>query len=127
MSTNPLDAALPGCPRPRLVRQVRRWLATFGIRPQRDQWLLTWEWARNIARSYSRTMWPSIREIAAQYMVVLLAEMRKMGTLGLPYRAGRPEMLPDAIRALEAAGALALPAPKEYRDDEHSPLALEAG
>ena len=110
---NALDASLPGAPRRRLVMHVRRWLAMFGIRPQRAQWILTWKWARNIALSYSRPMWPAGSEIAAQYMVLLLADMRKLNSLKLPYRATHAGVLPDELRPLVGNGVLALPAPDE--------------
>lgn len=113
MSARALDSALPGAPRPRLVRLVRRWLGSFGVRPMRDQWLTTWAWARNIAVSYSKPMWPVASEIAAQYMVLLLAEMRRMSALKLPYRATHPGCVPEQITALVAGGMLALPAPDE--------------
>ena len=79
----------------------------------RGQWLLTWQWARNIAGSYSKPMWPTGWEIAAQYMVLLLAEMRGMNALNLPYRARKPEVIPPEIQALLSTGRLALPAPDE--------------
>lgn len=113
MSSRALDSALPGSPRPRLVRLVRRHLASFGIRPMRDQWLMAWRWARNIAMSYSKPMWPVGSEIASQYMVLMLAEMRRCSSLKLPYRASRADVVPDEIRALVHGGRLALPEPEE--------------
>ena len=113
MNAREIDAALPGHPRRRLVVQVRRQLALFGIRPTREQWLATWQWARQIAVSYSRPMWPVASEIAAQYMVVLLAEMRQLSpnSLKLPYRASR--FIPPELQALVSSGRLALPAPDD--------------
>ena len=99
-----MDQDLPGSPRPRLVRTVRRQLASFGVRPTLEQWLLTWAWARSVAFSYSNTMWPIASEIAAQYMVLLLAEMRRQHALKLPYRAMRPDCLPDGVNSLVVGG-----------------------
>lgn len=79
----------------------------------RDQWLLTWTWARGIALSYSKPMWPIASEISAQYMVLLLAEMRAMRALKLPYRASNMEVAPDQVRVLITGGGLALPMPLE--------------
>jgi len=109
-----MDEFLPGSPRRRLVLDVRRRLATFGIRPMREAWRTTWEWARNIALSYSKPMWPLCGEIAAQYMVLLLADMRALcNGLKLPYRAIHPLVaLPGAVGQLVAGGTLALPAPE---------------
>jgi hypothetical protein len=109
---NRLDEHLPGAPRRRLVLDVRRRLALFGIRPRREQWRTTWEWARNIALSYSKPMWPMCSEIVAQYLALLLADVRQTFGLKLPYRATHPSVpLPDGVRELVAGGKLALPAP----------------
>ena len=113
MNAASIDAALPGSPSRRLVNGVRGRLALFGIKPKREQWLLTWAWARNIAMSYWKPLWPSYSEIASQYMVLLLADMRAHCSLKLPYRAGKSDLVPDAIRALVASGQLALPSPEE--------------
>lgn len=113
MNAKSMDEFLPGSPRRRLVLDVRRRLATFGVRPMRDPWRTTWEWARNIAMSYSKPSWPMTGEIASMYMVLLLAEMRSLcNGLKLPYRAvHRWTPLPEGVKAVVAAGQLALPAP----------------
>lgn len=113
MNASAMDQFLPGSPRRRLVLDVRRRLATFGIRPMRDPWRTTWEWSRNIALSYSKPMWSTPGEISSLYMVLLLGDMRSQcNNLKLPYRAVHQYVaLPEAVRELVAAGRLALPAP----------------
>ena len=102
-----MDQFLPGSPRRRLVIDVRRRLGAFSIRPMHDPWRTTWEWARNIALSYSKPMWPTTTEIVAQYLVLLLHDVRKTFGLKLPYRATHPGvLLPDAVlAALASTGA----------------------
>lgn len=114
MNARAMDEFLPGSPRRRLVLDVRRRLATFGIKPMRDPWRTAWEWSRNIALSYSKPTWSSPGEIASLYMVLLLADMRMLcNDLKLPYRAvHRYVPLPAAVQSLVAAGQLALPAPE---------------
>jgi hypothetical protein len=95
---------LPGWPKKKLVGEVRWYLRNYGIQPKsREIWLATWEWASRIADSYYRKVWPSPREIASQYVFLLLARMKGDFLLKLPHRAG--DHLPDAARAilLEAA------------------------
>ncbi len=58
------DHSLPGWPKKKLVKDVRRHLWHYGIRPVRfDMWRATWAWADKIARSYWRTHWPLPSEI----------------------------------------------------------------
>ena len=94
------NRTLPGWPKKKLVKSVRRHLANYGIRPIRLQaWRTTWIWAEAIARSYWQTHWPLASEIAAQYILLLLAEMKKTHMLNLPLRA-------DTVLPSEAAAAL---------------------
>lgn len=94
---------LPGWPKKKLVRDVRRQLATYGILPTsrgaltRRQWQLTWAWANNIAKSYVFKRWPSPREIAAQYVLLLLAEMKGNHDLKLPYRSFQCGQVPALL------------------------------
>lgn len=88
---------LPGWPKKKLVVQVRRQLASFGIRPSLPRlWLETWQWASQITNSYVFPRWPLLSEIAAQYMVLLLLEMQANHALKLPYRAA--EQQPPSVR-----------------------------
>jgi hypothetical protein len=57
---------LPGWPKKRLVKDVRRHLSHYGIRPQHTQWIAAWSWAN--ANSYFQTHWPSASEIGTQYL-----------------------------------------------------------
>ena len=58
------DRSLPGWPKKKLVKAVRRHLSTYGIRPNRSKiWQATWVWAEAIARSYFQTHWPLPSEI----------------------------------------------------------------
>lgn len=57
---------LPGWPKKRLVRDVRRHLWHYGIRPKGEAWRAAWSWASAIANSYYHTHWPMPSEIASQ-------------------------------------------------------------
>lgn len=94
------DRTLPGWPKKKLVKAVRRHLAHYGIRPTCSlAWRTTWIWAEAIARSYWQTHWPLPSEIASQYILLLLAERKKSHMLNLPDRA-------DTVLPPEAAAAL---------------------
>jgi hypothetical protein len=94
------DRTLPGWPKKKLVKDVRRHLARYGIRPScLNAWRTTWVWAEAITRSYWQTHWPLPSEIATQYVLLLLAEMKKSHMLNLPYRA-------DTVLPPEVAAAL---------------------
>jgi len=100
------DHSLPGWPKKKLVRDVRRHLSHYGIRPQFSIWQATWTWASAIARSYYHTTWPIPSEIGAQYILLLLAEMQQSHQLKLPYRAKK--VIPPEVRALLPAQQPAL-------------------
>lgn len=88
---------LPGWPKKKLVKEVRRQLASYGVRPSLPNlWLETWQWASQITRSYIFPRWPLPSEIAAQYMFLLLLDMQANHALKLPFRA--PEQTPQSIR-----------------------------
>lgn len=89
---------LPGWPKKRLVKDVRRHLSHYGIRPQHTPWIAAWSWANAIANSYFHTHWPSSSEISTQYLLLLLAEMKRNHALRLPYRANK--IIPDQVRAM---------------------------
>lgn len=89
---------LPGWPKAHLVKQVRAHLRQYGIRPQLRAWRATWSWASAVAHSYVYTHWPSPNEIAAQYIVLLLAEMHEHCALKLPFRASTA--MPAEVRQL---------------------------
>ena len=96
------ERSLPGWPKKKLVKEVRRHLWHYGIRPTKsDIWRATWAWADAIARSYWRTHWPLPSEIGTQYILLLLVEMKSSCMLRLPYRANKhvpaevAAMLPD--------------------------------
>lgn len=94
---------LPGWPKKKLVRDVRRHLATYGILPTsrgaltHRQWQTTWAWASDIAKSYVFPRWPCSREIAAQYVLLLLAEMKSNHDLKLPFRSFRCGHVPPLL------------------------------
>jgi hypothetical protein len=88
---------LPGWPKKRLVTQVRRQLASYGIRPSLPSlWRDTWQWAKQIEQSYVFPRWPLPSEIASQYVFLLLVEMQSNHALKLPYRAS--EQQPPSVR-----------------------------
>ena len=106
------DKSLPGWPKKKLVKDVRRHLWLYGIRPTRlAVWRATWAWAGAVADSYSRTHWPLPSEIGTQYILLLLAAMKKNSMLKLPYRAS--EVIPAEVAAM-------LPAQTD------NPLAIES-
>jgi hypothetical protein len=89
---------LPGWPKKKLVKEVRRHLASYGIRPSLPRlWHMTWEWARQITNSYVFPRWPLPSEIASQYMFLLLCEMQSNHSLRLPHRAA--EQIPESVKA----------------------------
>ena len=93
------ERSLPGWPRKKLVKEVRSRLWHYGIRPTRSTiWQATWSWADAIARSYWHVHWPMPSEIATQYILLLLAEMKNSFMLKLPYRAG--EIVPPDVAAI---------------------------
>ncbi len=112
------DHSLPGWPKKKLVKDVRRHLSHYGIRPVRSElWRATWAWAEAIARSYWHTHWPLPSEIGTQYILLLLIEMKGSHMLRLPYRAG--EKIPPQVAAMlpetHAPGVLAIAGPLEKR------------
>lgn len=93
------ERSLPGWPKKKLVRDVRRHLSHYGIRPTRFTiWQATWAWASAIANSYVYTHWPMPSEIGAQYILLLLTEMQQSHQLRLPFRA--KTVVPAEVRAL---------------------------
>ena len=97
------ERSLPGWPKKKLVKEVRRHLWHYGIRPTKFEiWRATWAWADAIARSYWRVHWPMPSEIATQYILLLLVEMKGSCSLRLPYRAGE-FIPPEAARLLPTA------------------------
>ncbi|MEQ8788434.1 MAG: hypothetical protein RIC55_19140 [Pirellulaceae bacterium] len=101
------DRDLPGWPKKRLVKRVRSHLWRYGIRPKGEAWRAAWSWAYAIATSYYyRTTWPLSSEIATQYVLLLLAEMKRNRSLNLPYRAGK--VVPDDVKLLLPASPIQL-------------------
>jgi hypothetical protein len=93
------DHSLPGWPKKKLVKDVRRHLSCYGIRPVRlTTWRATWVWAEAIARSYYHTHWPMPTEIATQDILLLLAEKKSNSAVRLPFRAN--EVVPAQVAAL---------------------------
>lgn len=92
------DRNLPGWPKRKLVKAVRSHLWRYGIRPRGKTWQATWAWASAVANSYLHIHWPLPFEIAAQYVLLLLAEMQSNRNLKLPYRANK--VIPDSVRRL---------------------------
>jgi len=97
---------LSGWPKKRLVRDVRRHLWHYGIRPKGEAWRAAWSWASAIANSYYHTHWPMPSEIASQYVLFLLANMKESCCLKLPYRANK--VIPDEVRRLLPSSPLPL-------------------
>ena len=93
------ERSLSGWPKKKLVKEVRSHLWHYGIRPTKlTIWRATWAWADKIASSYWHKHWPLPTEIATQYILLLLVEMKQSCMLKLPYRAG--EHLPAEVAAM---------------------------
>ena len=93
------DRTLPGWPKKKLVKEVRRHLSHYGIRPVKFEiWRATWVWADAIAHSHWHVHWPMPSEIGTQYILLLLIEMKRSCMLRLPYRA--EEIVPPEVAAL---------------------------
>jgi hypothetical protein len=93
------ERSLPGWPKKKLVKEVRRHLSFYGIRPVKFTiWQATWSWADAIAHSYFHVHWPLPSEIGTQYILLLLVEMQQSHLLRLPYRA--KEVLPPGVAAM---------------------------
>ena len=108
---------LPGWPKKRLVKEVRRRLASYGIRPSLLKiWLETWQWASQITNSYVFPRWPLASEIAAQYICLLVLEMQANRALKLPFRAA--EQTPPSIR-LRLTASSPLPLLEHKAEQRH--------
>jgi hypothetical protein len=126
------DRNLPGWPKKKLVKEMRRYLWHYGIRPTKFTiWQATWTWASAIARSSWHVHWPMPSEIGTQYILLLLVEMKSSCMLRLPYRAGEI-VPPEVARLLPAAqqpGILAIAnetAAKKPRGRRQKKVAVEA-
>ena len=90
-------------PKNATCRGGRRRSWHYGIRPSKFAiWQATWSWAAAIAKSYWHVHWPLPSEIATQYLLLLLVEMKQSHMLRLPYRAG-DHIPPEVARLLPAA------------------------
>ena len=105
---------LPGDPSGLIVRKVKAVLREYGVKPRAKEWHMTWAWADRVQRSYNslnpligvkKKRWPSGTEIAAQYMALLLADMRDNYVLKLPCRAAEC-ITPEASVRLGSLGGL---------------------
>jgi cation transport regulator ChaB len=93
------EHSLPGWPKKKLVKEVRRHLSVYGFRPVKQAaWQAAWAWADKIAHSYFHVHWPLPSEIGTQYILLLLAEMQDSHCLRLPYQAR--EIMPPEVAAL---------------------------
>lgn len=105
---------LPGGPGNSLIRQVRRILFTYcRSRPQRTDraWINAWDWARAIRdreefwqlvvkAKTKRRPWPAAAEIASQYLLLALADMKDARALRLPFHAAEC-VTPAVVEALK--------------------------
>ena len=102
---------LPGWPTKSLVRKVKSVLWRYvRCRPQITDplWRPTWEWAdacrrRNELFDFSkrhRAKWPSDNEIATQYLVLAITEMKSCSDLRLPFHAAG-QMTPAVTAILQ--------------------------
>ncbi len=109
---------LPGGPRKSLVLKVRRHLSHYGIAFKSNQsfrlnqiWRDAWTWAdacrsrfdvigKGKSMRFGPRRWPEPREIATQYLFLLMAEMRNNIALALPFEVRHEGRIPAAL-ALE--------------------------
>lgn len=111
---------LPGGPRLKQVQDVKRELRFHGVSPVNEIWKATWSWADEIACNQSKwsrsKRWPGPRQIAAQYMLLLLCEMRRLSMLRLPLGAEN-HISEQAADLLSVAGQGKLFVTSEYQGD----------
>ncbi len=107
---------LPGWPKQRLVKDVRAHLRSYGIRPQGETWWATWKWAHAIAMSHYHIRWPLPSEIGTQYVLLMLADMKRHLALNLPDRANT--VIPDSVRRLLPVGSLSTMLTDERKSDQ---------
>lgn len=101
------DRYLPGLPRPKLVRETRKALVRYGVRPSADTdklWCIAWAWAAKIARSYYFDQWPNANEIAAHYMMLVVAEMK--ANFVRPHFRALEQLTPAASAVFAEAAAV---------------------
>lgn len=115
---------LAGGPSNKLVAEVRRVLRLYcQARPERGNkaWALAWEWAaaccnrdefaqQLCGHRAKRRPWPPAVEIASQFVLLCLADMRASRALRLPFRAMHPEVMPAGVAERLAAARSAPPA-----------------
>lgn len=121
------DRALPGWPKKRLVKEVRRFLSSYGIRPTSTRlWQETWAWASKITQSYVYPRWPLPSEIGSQFVLLLLLEMNANRSLKLPFRA--MQQMPPALRQRLESNPVPMIGVKPKEIEGHSaPAAADAG
>ena len=119
---------LPGLPPPKLVREVRRHLRHYGMTPRPGTWRLAWAWASSVRNSYVYPRWPSPNEIGAQYVALLLADMRAHFALKLPPRAAEkaPPAVLAALGGAERAALAGTAADSPNELPAHEPAPTEA-
>lgn len=122
---------LSGSPSNRLVKDVRRHLWRYlRCRPEKESknWLDAWKWAdacRYERVKFTSTLakkWPMPSEIATQYLMLVLAEMKQFHALRLPYAAERcvPPMstlVADTITGLPLASKSNVVALLDHSED----------
>lgn len=97
------ETKLPGNPKLTLVRKVKSTLRLyFASRPGEwdTNWRQTWLWADAIRWKTphfkkSAPPWPSVNEIASQYVLICLAQMRDGSGIKLHYKAA--EAMPEIV------------------------------
>jgi hypothetical protein len=130
----PEHAELPGHPRKKLVRDTRGVLWRYlRARPQRHDrcWRLAWQWAAACAshnHCLRKHAWPNGNEIASQYLLLVLSDMKQCFALRLPFHAA--EALPEAVA--QALGtrkmpALMQPAPQRLTGPTDKPTSTPGG
>jgi len=124
MLLSEMDQQLAGYPSKTIIRRVAtgRWRG-MGIRPSRlETWKLAWEWAaaikyRNDLFAFGkadpgnakRPLAGKCQEIATQYLVLLMAQMKENHDLRMPSRAAQYMARGGSLGASLAPGRAGVP------------------
>lgn len=104
------EKSLAGWPTKALVRKVKSVLWQYvRCRPQITDplWQKTWDWAAAVERRESlykfgkaatRKHWPAPNEIATQYLILAITEMKSFCALRLPFHAAT--QMPDSVKLI---------------------------
>lgn len=129
------EKELPGWPNKTLVKKVKQVLWRYvRCRPQITDpiWRKAWEWASMVeqrnslfkfGKAASRKHWPADNEIATQYLLLAITDMKSCSQLRLPMHAA--EQMPESVKAIFDCPALKMIAEAEANSGIPGPKLLE--